>query len=385
MTYTLNAPQIDTPLAQPDDHRKHVPHPRARGRQHTGALGPGDRLGAGTRLLGQAGRQQPRGDQGPPRACYMVERARDRGELRPGRAHRGVHQRDLRPGPGAGRHRPRPPGDAGDRPGHGAADAPAAVGLRSPGRASSPSRTRWAAGSRPAASACSELLGEHPDAYCPDQYNNPDNVTAYAGLAHGTGRPARADRRPGVQRGHRRPQRRRLPRAAALLSRPAAGRRRHDRLDHLRPARPPPADARPGQQHPSAQRRVRALQRGPLGRARRKRSGPAGAWPRCGTPPAAGASARSPWWPPGWPARCPATPGSRRSSPTARTATSTPSSTTTTAPRTACSARRRPTDPDEIDHPGEREVTRWTRCTTVVDPLAPAASLPGTAPQGAAR
>ncbi|MFD1496763.1 PLP-dependent cysteine synthase family protein [Streptosporangium lutulentum] len=28
-----------------------------------------------------------------------------------------------------------------------------------------------------------ELLGEHPDAYCPDQYNNPDNVTAYAGLA----------------------------------------------------------------------------------------------------------------------------------------------------------------------------------------------------------
>ncbi|MER5324481.1 PLP-dependent cysteine synthase family protein [Streptosporangium roseum] len=27
------------------------------------------------------------------------------------------------------------------------------------------------------------LLGEHPDAYCPDQYNNPDNITAYAGLA----------------------------------------------------------------------------------------------------------------------------------------------------------------------------------------------------------
>ncbi|MET8339914.1 PLP-dependent cysteine synthase family protein [Streptosporangium canum] len=27
------------------------------------------------------------------------------------------------------------------------------------------------------------LLGEYPDAYCPDQYNNPDNVTAYAGLA----------------------------------------------------------------------------------------------------------------------------------------------------------------------------------------------------------
>lgn len=28
-----------------------------------------------------------------------------------------------------------------------------------------------------------ELLGEHPDAYCPDQYNNPDNVAAYTGLA----------------------------------------------------------------------------------------------------------------------------------------------------------------------------------------------------------
>ncbi|MFG2071971.1 PLP-dependent cysteine synthase family protein [Nonomuraea maritima] len=28
------------------------------------------------------------------------------------------------------------------------------------------------------------LLAEIPDAYCPDQYNNPDNVDAYAGLAH---------------------------------------------------------------------------------------------------------------------------------------------------------------------------------------------------------
>ncbi|WP_031164992.1 PLP-dependent cysteine synthase family protein [Streptosporangium roseum] len=28
-----------------------------------------------------------------------------------------------------------------------------------------------------------QLLDEHPDAYCPDQYTNPDNVTAYAGLA----------------------------------------------------------------------------------------------------------------------------------------------------------------------------------------------------------
>ncbi|MET9953675.1 PLP-dependent cysteine synthase family protein [Streptomyces sp. NPDC006339] len=29
-----------------------------------------------------------------------------------------------------------------------------------------------------------ELLGVHSDAWCPDQYNNPDNVAAYAALAH---------------------------------------------------------------------------------------------------------------------------------------------------------------------------------------------------------
>ncbi|MCX4481598.1 PLP-dependent cysteine synthase family protein [Streptomyces cellulosae] len=29
-----------------------------------------------------------------------------------------------------------------------------------------------------------ELLALHPDAWCPDQYNNPDNVAAYAPLAH---------------------------------------------------------------------------------------------------------------------------------------------------------------------------------------------------------
>ncbi|WP_435809445.1 PLP-dependent cysteine synthase family protein [Streptomyces iakyrus] len=29
-----------------------------------------------------------------------------------------------------------------------------------------------------------ELLAVHPDAWCPDQYNNPDNVAAYAPLAH---------------------------------------------------------------------------------------------------------------------------------------------------------------------------------------------------------
>ncbi|MET9831973.1 PLP-dependent cysteine synthase family protein [Streptomyces sp. NPDC006385] len=29
-----------------------------------------------------------------------------------------------------------------------------------------------------------EILTQHPDAWCPDQYNNPDNVAAYAPLAH---------------------------------------------------------------------------------------------------------------------------------------------------------------------------------------------------------
>ncbi|MDT0427281.1 PLP-dependent cysteine synthase family protein [Streptomyces coelicoflavus] len=29
-----------------------------------------------------------------------------------------------------------------------------------------------------------ELLATHPDAWCPDQYHNPDNVAAYSGLAH---------------------------------------------------------------------------------------------------------------------------------------------------------------------------------------------------------
>jgi cysteine synthase A len=33
-------------------------------------------------------------------------------------------------------------------------------------------------------------------------------------------------------------------------------------------------------------------------------------------------------------------------------------------------------DPDEIGHPGEAVVTRWTRCTQVTDPLGPAAAAP---------
>ena len=28
-----------------------------------------------------------------------------------------------------------------------------------------------------------------------------------------------------------------------------------------------------------------------------------------------------------------------------------------------------PTEPDEITHPSEREVTRWTRCRRVLDPM----------------
>ncbi|MBW0108067.1 PLP-dependent cysteine synthase family protein [Pseudonocardia sp. KRD-182] len=34
------------------------------------------------------------------------------------------------------------------------------------------------------------------------------------------------------------------------------------------------------------------------------------------------------------------------------------------------------TEPDELDHPAERDVTRWTRCTTVLDPLRSAALAP---------
>ncbi|ROR43020.1 PLP-dependent cysteine synthase family protein [Kitasatospora cineracea] len=37
---------------------------------------------------------------------------------------------------------------------------------------------------------------------------------------------------------------------------------------------------------------------------------------------------------------------------------------------------RPPEHPEEIDHPGERTVTRWTRCRTVIDPLSPAAARP---------
>ncbi|MGW4248725.1 pyridoxal-5'-phosphate-dependent protein subunit beta, partial [Nocardia sp. NPDC004722] len=37
-----------------------------------------------------------------------------------------------------------------------------------------------------------------------------------------------------------------------------------------------------------------------------------------------------------------------------------------------------PAAPDVIGHPRERQVSRWTRCTTVIDPRIPAAAaLPG--------
>jgi cysteine synthase len=41
-----------------------------------------------------------------------------------------------------------------------------------------------------------------------------------------------------------------------------------------------------------------------------------------------------------------------------------------------------PDEPDEIAHPGERTVTRWTRCSRVIDPLAPGGLAK---PTGAAR
>nr|BEK71464.1 PLP-dependent cysteine synthase family protein [Kitasatospora purpeofusca] len=37
---------------------------------------------------------------------------------------------------------------------------------------------------------------------------------------------------------------------------------------------------------------------------------------------------------------------------------------------------RPPEHPEEIDHPGERTVTRWTRCRTVLDPLSPTTARP---------
>jgi cysteine synthase A len=49
-------------------------------------------------------------------------------------------------------------------------------------------------------------------------------------------------------------------------------------------------------------------------------------------------------------------------------------------------------DPDEIEHPGERTVTRWTRCLHITDPLArnaaartAKAEAKATTPNGAAR
>ena len=188
-----------------------------------------------------------------------------------------------------------------------------------------------------------ELLREHPDAYCPDQYNNPDNVDGLRGAGDGADRPARADRRPGVQRRHRRSQRR-VFRALRRFS-PDLRLVGVDTIGSTifgQPARPRLMRGLGSSIHPRnvayelfsevhwvappeavwACRRLAALH----------------------TPPAAGASGRSPWCPRGWLARCPATPGSWRSFPMAPTATSTRCSTTTTASRTTFSAhpRRRP-------------------------------------------
>jgi cysteine synthase len=104
-----------------------------------------------------------------------------------------------------------------------------------------------------------QLLSEHAGAWCPDQYNNPDNVSAYQGLglelveqldaidvlvcSVGTG---------GHSAGG-------VARTAPVLPRSATHRGRRDRLDDFRSAGAPTIDARAGQQHLPTQRRLQGL------------------------------------------------------------------------------------------------------------------------------
>ena len=96
-------------------------------------------------------------------------------------------------------------------PGHGAVDDPAADRLRRPASTWSPSRTRPAAGSRPAATGSPNSWPTHPAPGARTSTTTPTTSPPTPPLAAGTGRPARPHRRPGVQRGHRRPLRRASP------------------------------------------------------------------------------------------------------------------------------------------------------------------------------
>ncbi|EUA44209.1 putative cYSTEINE SYNTHASE A CYSK2 [Mycobacterium xenopi 3993] len=194
-----------------------------------------------------------------------------------------------------------------------------------------------------------ELLAAEPDAWCPNQYNNPDNVDAYrpwptscstnsATSMCWCARWAPAGIRPG------------WPGAAPSQPRSAADRGGHHRLDHLRTTRRLPADARAGIQHLPAQRRLRRLRRSALGGAAEavwaSRTLAAtyytsGGW----------SVARWPWWLAGPHAPTRAAPASPRCSRTARSVISTPSTTTTTAATTGCSTSRRPPTPTRSAHP----------------------------------
>ena len=113
------------------------------------------------------------------------------------------------------------------------------------------------------------LLDGHEGSYCPDQYQNPDNVAGYEPLALELVAPARPGRRPRLFRGYRRPLGRHRAGAADLLPAPAPRGRRHRRIHDLRSTGAAPAHARTRVEHPPAQRRPRSLRRGALGRAGR--------------------------------------------------------------------------------------------------------------------
>ena len=225
-----------------------------------------------------------------------------------------------------------------------------------------------AAGRRRGWTGCTTCSPSCPDAYWPDQYNNPDNTAGYASLAAelaaqldhldilvcsvGTG---------GHSAGIAGPLRRHWP-GLRLIGVDA------DRLHHLRPARRAPADARARQQHPPAQRRLRRLRRGPLDRPGRGRGR---------LPPARPGQLRQRRLEhrrrrPGRRLGGPSPPRARSSppsSPTARTATSARSSTTTSPPPTASTPATAATRPVEIPHPRAAEATGWVRCARVTDPL----------------
>ncbi len=176
----------------------------------------------------------------------------------------------------------------------------------------------------------SELMSQHRGAYNPDQYNNPDNVGAYAGLAHelvaqlgridvlvasvGTG---------GHSAGVSQVLRRYFPQLR-LVGVDTIGSTIFGQPARARIMRGLGSSIHPGNVAYPSFSEVHWV--GPSEAVWAARL-----WPAASTPAVGGAWERWPWSPGGWRASCRRRPGSPRSSPTARTATSTPSTTTTTA------------------------------------------------------